>query len=61
MDVDGETVVAWLRTWGAEAVLGGLAVVGLVLTPVVLLFDLITRRLGVLVGGSAAIEEPYTD
>jgi predicted lipid-binding transport protein (Tim44 family) len=30
MDVDGETVVAWLRTWGAEAVLGGLAVVGLV-------------------------------
>jgi len=30
MDVDGETVVAWLRTWGAEAVLGVLAVVGLV-------------------------------
>jgi len=30
MDVDGETVVAWLRTWSAEAVLGGLALVGLV-------------------------------
>lgn len=29
MDVDGETVVAWLRTWGAEAVLGVLALVGL--------------------------------
>ena len=30
MDVDGETVVAWLRTWSVEAVLGGLALVGLV-------------------------------
>ena len=30
MNVDGETVVAWFRTWSAEAVLGGLALVGLV-------------------------------
>jgi hypothetical protein len=29
MDVDGETVVAWVRTWGVEAVLGLLALAGL--------------------------------
>lgn len=30
MDVDGETVVAWLRTWGTEAALVLLALAGLV-------------------------------
>lgn len=46
----------WARTAARP-----LAVIGLVLSPLVLLFDLITRRLGALVGGSAAIEEPYAD
>jgi hypothetical protein len=31
MDVDGEMVVAWLRTWGVETVLGLFALAGLVL------------------------------
>lgn len=30
MDVDGETVVAWVRTWGVEAVLSLFALAGLV-------------------------------
>ena len=30
MDVDGETVVPWVRTWGVEAVLALLALGGLV-------------------------------
>jgi len=38
-----------------------LALLGMVLFPAVLVFDLVTRRLGVLVGGSAEIEQPYTD
>lgn len=46
----------WARTAARP-----LAAVGLVLSPLVLVFDFITRRLSVVVGGSAAIEEPYTD
>lgn len=38
-----------------------LAVVGTVLSPLVIVFDFVTRRLGTLVGGSAAIEKPFTD
>lgn len=38
-----------------------LAHLAVVLAPAVLFFDLVTRRLGALVGGSAEIEQPYTD
>lgn len=30
MDVDGEAILTWLRTWGVEAVLAAAALVGLV-------------------------------
>lgn len=38
-----------------------LAVVQLLLYPIVVVFDVLTRRLGVLVGGSQEIERPYTE
>jgi len=46
----------WARTAARP-----LSVIGMVLSPLVVVFDLVTRRLGALVGGSTAIEEPYTD
>jgi Mg2+/Co2+ transporter CorB len=36
-------------------------IVGRLLLPVVLVFDLVTRRVGVALGGDPDIEDPYTD
>jgi Mg2+/Co2+ transporter CorB len=38
-----------------------IAVVERVLSPLITLFDIVTRRLGALVGAGHAIERPYLD
>lgn len=45
----------------ALAVAGPISIIERVLSPLVVPFDLATRRLSALVGGDQDIEEPYTD
>ncbi len=48
------------ETW-ALRVARPLRIVELALLPLVIVFDLLTRRIGALLGGQSNIEEPYTD